>query len=67
MGLFSRKPKNDTPEDVLVTGSELRSAARALNRGDQKPADALVERAGSDPALRRMIAMRVLGASIDEQ
>ncbi|GGQ12543.1 hypothetical protein [Streptomyces roseolilacinus] len=67
MGLFSRKPKTDGTTAVTISGEELSRAAHALNRGNQKPADDLVERAGRDEGLRRSIALRILGASIDQQ
>ncbi|MFE1575290.1 hypothetical protein [Streptomyces fradiae] len=67
MGLFSRKAKPEPTAAVTVTGTELHHAARALNAGNQAPADALVERGGTDKAARQTIAMRVLAASIDEQ
>ncbi|MDT9686717.1 hypothetical protein RND61_32330 [Streptomyces sp. TRM76323] len=66
MGLFSRKQKTDTPADVLITGAELDHAARALNAGDDGPANALVDR-GDDKTTRQLITMRILGASIDQQ
>ncbi len=71
MGLFSRKQKTattaSTSDAVTISGTELDHAARELNRGNQKPADDLVDRAGTDTSLRRCIAMRILGASIDQQ
>ncbi|MFJ8697257.1 hypothetical protein [Streptomyces roseolilacinus] len=67
MGLFSRKPKTTDTTAVTISGAELSRAARELNRGNQKPADVLVERAGRDEGLRQTIALRILGASIDQQ
>ncbi|MFV2117050.1 hypothetical protein ACE14D_00765 [Streptomyces sp. Act-28] len=68
MGLFSRKPKtDDATTTVTISGEELSRAARELNRGNQKPADALVNRGGRDEGLRQVIALRILGASIDQQ
>ncbi|MDT9684329.1 hypothetical protein RND61_20040 [Streptomyces sp. TRM76323] len=67
MGLFSRKPKTAAPADVLITGEELDHAARALNRDDDGPANALVDRAGDDKTARQLIVMRILGASVDQQ
>lgn len=67
MGLFSRKSKTDDDAPTVATGEELDRAARALNRGDQGPADALVDRAGDDAALRQTVALRILGASVDQQ
>ncbi|MFI2225433.1 MULTISPECIES: hypothetical protein [Streptomyces] len=67
MGLFSRKPKTTDTTAMTISGEELSSAARELNRGNQKPADTLVERGGRDEGLRQAIAMRILGASVDQQ
>jgi hypothetical protein len=68
MGLFRRNTTPaPAPASVTITGEELAHAARELNNGNDGPADHLVDRAGNDKGLRQQIAMRVLGASIDEQ
>ncbi|GGQ12330.1 hypothetical protein [Streptomyces roseolilacinus] len=66
MGLFSRKQKAEATDTVLITGAELDHAARALNAGDDGPANALVDR-GDDKTTRQLITMRILGASINQQ
>jgi hypothetical protein len=63
MPFFSRKSSEPA---ITLTGQELQHAARELNRGNDAPADALVDRGGKDQGLRQAIAMQVLGAVVDE-
>ncbi|MFI1472374.1 hypothetical protein [Streptomyces wuyuanensis] len=65
MGIFRRN--KTTEPTVTLTGEELTHAARELNNGNDGPANALVERGGSNEGLRSGIALRIMAASIDAQ
>ncbi|MGW2223821.1 hypothetical protein [Streptomyces formicae] len=57
MGLFNRKP----PAEYVPANEEVAAAARALNRGNRKPADRLVRESGDQA---QNTAMRVLADSV---
>lgn len=65
-GYYVLDGDQDVTPALPFTGEELLHAARELNRGNRGPADALVERGGTDPDLRQSIAMQVLAATVEE-
>lgn len=59
MGLFSR---NTPPAGVVATGQEIDKAAKALAKGNDRPANRLCKRAGDDS---QRVAMAILDATVD--
>lgn len=61
MGIFNRKAE---PKGYQPTDAEIAAAARKLNKGSHHDAWDLTLHSGD---YRQQTAMRILGASIDEQ